>query len=68
MDSPSDDENVTNHDDIFSPQLMRHIAQLAGEAVYTTRSKKFRCVPLLFPEDNMSKRSLPAKTPAAYKR
>jgi len=42
MDSPSDNENVTNHDDIFSPQLMRHIAQLAGEAVYTTRSKKIR--------------------------
>jgi len=30
MDSLSDEENATNHDDIFSPQLMRHIAQLAG--------------------------------------
>jgi len=40
MDSPSDDENGTNHDGILSPQLMKHIAQLAGEAVYTTRSQK----------------------------
>ena len=67
MDPPPDDENATNHVDIFSPQLMRHIAQLAGEAVYTTYTKKFRCVPLPPPEDNTSKRSEPAKTPAPYK-
>jgi len=68
MDSPSDDENVTNHDDIFSPQLMRHIAQLAGEAVYHAFQKNSDAYLYSFPEDNMSKRSLPAKTPAAYKR
>ena len=39
MDSPSNDENLTNHDDIFSPQLMRHITQLAGEA-YIPRVQK----------------------------